>query len=269
MVLVLVLGDLHIPTRAAALPAKFKRLLVPGKMQRAILTGNAGSKEMFEYVKSLAETTAVMGDWEDPAITVDGNPLPLSTTLQVGSVRIGVVHGHTVIPWGDRLALSAVARELDCDLLISGHTHAFEAFEAEGRFFLNPGSATGAFCSFRPLVRVPVVSDTPADKESPVQSGKTVEVNSGDSNRGDAETPDVRESEAEDGLSSTNDAADAAAATATESKAEPSRRTHKLVSDIIPCFALLDIQGHAVVVYVYKLIDGDVKVEKLNFTKKT
>ena len=36
-------------------------------------------------------------------------------------------------------------RQLDCDILITGHTHKFNAYEAEGKLFVNPGSATGAF----------------------------------------------------------------------------------------------------------------------------
>lgn len=34
---------------------------------------------------------------------------------------------------------------MDVDILLWGGTHRFEAFEMEGRFFVNPGSATGAF----------------------------------------------------------------------------------------------------------------------------
>jgi hypothetical protein len=40
MVLVLALGDLHVPHRAPDLPAKFKSMLVPGKIQHIICTGN-------------------------------------------------------------------------------------------------------------------------------------------------------------------------------------------------------------------------------------
>ena len=40
MVLVLALGDLHISHRAPDLPAKFKSMLVPGKIQHIICTGN-------------------------------------------------------------------------------------------------------------------------------------------------------------------------------------------------------------------------------------
>jgi hypothetical protein len=42
--LVLVLGDLHIPHRASALPAKFRKLLVPGRIQHILCTGNLCTK---------------------------------------------------------------------------------------------------------------------------------------------------------------------------------------------------------------------------------
>lgn len=34
--LVLIVGDFHIPHRAAGIPEKFQRMLVPGKMQRKL-----------------------------------------------------------------------------------------------------------------------------------------------------------------------------------------------------------------------------------------
>ncbi|RUP49733.1 VPS29 protein [Jimgerdemannia flammicorona] len=34
---------------------------------------------------------------------------------------------------------------MDVDMLLTGHTHWFEAFENEGKFFINPGNATGAY----------------------------------------------------------------------------------------------------------------------------
>lgn len=36
-------------------------------------------------------------------------------------------------------------RKLDVDILITGHTHKFEAYKYEDKFFINPGSATGAY----------------------------------------------------------------------------------------------------------------------------
>ena len=44
MVLVLVIGDMHIPHRQAELPKKFKALLQPGKIQHVLCTGNVVDK---------------------------------------------------------------------------------------------------------------------------------------------------------------------------------------------------------------------------------
>ena len=44
MVLVLCLGDLHIPARAADLPPKFKELLMPGKIHHILCAGNLNTK---------------------------------------------------------------------------------------------------------------------------------------------------------------------------------------------------------------------------------
>lgn len=38
--LVLVIGDMHIPQRAAEIPAAFRKILVPGKMTAVLCTGN-------------------------------------------------------------------------------------------------------------------------------------------------------------------------------------------------------------------------------------
>lgn len=43
----LAIGDLHIPHRAPDLPAKFKSMLVPGKIQHIICTGNLCIKVKF------------------------------------------------------------------------------------------------------------------------------------------------------------------------------------------------------------------------------
>ena len=40
MVLVLCIGDVHVPHRVTDLPAKFKNLLVPGKIHHILSTGN-------------------------------------------------------------------------------------------------------------------------------------------------------------------------------------------------------------------------------------
>ncbi len=156
-----------------------------------ILTGNIGNKENLDFLRTVCpDVYAVRGDLDDFLEIPASKVIEDVNVLTFGSFRIGVIHGHQVIPKGDPQALSSVARRLNADVLISGCTHKFEAFEYFGRFFVNPGSATGA-----PL-------------------------------------PD------------------------------------EFASEITPSFVLMDVQTTLIVMYVYHLIDGDVRVEKLEFAKK-
>ncbi|KAG6883117.1 hypothetical protein C0993_007767, partial [Termitomyces sp. T159_Od127] len=160
MVLVLVIGDLHIPHRTHDLPAKFKKLLVPGKIQQILCTGNVCDKETYEYLKTISpDVHIVKGDYDE------------------------------CIPTGDIDSLSSIARQMDVDVLVSGHTHTFQAVEVDNKFFVNPGSATGAW--------------TGAHNGDPT-----------------------------------------------------------------PSFALMDIQGPVIVTYVYQLIEGEVRVEKIEWRKE-
>ena len=138
--LVLVLGDLHIPHRSASLPAKFKKLLVPGRIQHILCTGNLCTKDSFDYLKTLAnDVHIVRGDFDE------NTSWPEQKVVTVGQFKIGICHGHQLVPWDDSDALATVNRQLDCDILITGHTHKFEAYEHENRFYVNPGSITGAY----------------------------------------------------------------------------------------------------------------------------
>lgn len=65
--------------------------------------------------------------------------------VQVGEFKVGLAHGHEVVPWGDEESLAALQRKLDVDILITGHTHENRVHEYEGRWFINPGSITGAY----------------------------------------------------------------------------------------------------------------------------
>ena len=71
--------------------------------------------------------------------------LPETKTVQIGNFKIGLIHGHQVVPWGDLESLSAVQRELDCDILVSGQTHKNQISTYDGKYFINPGSATGCY----------------------------------------------------------------------------------------------------------------------------
>ncbi|TGZ85232.1 retrograde transporter [Ascodesmis nigricans] len=192
--LILAIGDFHIPDRAPDIPAKFRKLLAPGKIGQILCLGNLTDKETYEFLRGVApDIQIVKGDFD-----VEAPNLPLSKVVTHGGLRIGFTHGHTIIPQGDSDSLLIEARRLDCDVLLWGGTHRFEAYELEGKFFVNPGSATGA-----------MNSGWWADDEEPV-----------------------------------------------------------------PSFVLMDVQGTALVVYVYQLRPGEdgekhVSVEKITYRKDT
>jgi vacuolar protein sorting-associated protein 29 len=76
---------------------------------------------------------------------VEATSLPLTQVVTHGSVRIGFLEGFTLVS-DEPDVLLAEANRLDVDVLCwSGGTHRFECFEYMDKFFVNPGSATGAF----------------------------------------------------------------------------------------------------------------------------
>ncbi|CAD0024037.1 unnamed protein product [Aureobasidium pullulans] len=158
--LVLCLGDLFIPDRANDIPAKFKKLLTPGKIGQILCLGNLTSPSVYTFLRNLApDLQLVKGDFDislstpappNPnaayAAPTDQVPVPtaLSKVVTHGGLRIGFTHGHTIVPPGDPDSLLIAARQMDVDVLCWGGTCKFEAYEMEGKFFVNPGSATGA-----------------------------------------------------------------------------------------------------------------------------
>ncbi|WJZ87687.1 hypothetical protein VitviT2T_007052 [Vitis vinifera] len=78
----------------------------------------------------------------------------LLVPLSLRQFKLGLRHGHRVIPWGDLDSLAMLQRQLDVDILVTGHTHRFTAYKHEGGVVINPGSATGAFGSITMLILV-------------------------------------------------------------------------------------------------------------------
>ncbi|KAL6341574.1 hypothetical protein AAG906_032694 [Vitis piasezkii] len=152
-------------------------MLVPGKIQHIICSGNLCIKEVHDYLKTLCPDMHITrGEYDEET------RYPETKTLTIGQFKLGLRHGHRVIPWGDLDSLAMLQRQLDVDILVTGHTHRFTAYKHEGGVVINPGSATGAFSS--------------------------------------------------------------------------------ITYDVNPSFVLMDIDGLRVVIYVYELIDGEVKVDQ-------
>lgn len=174
--LILVIGDLHIPDRALDIPpkvprqrrarthaplhktpplssplrieqdskltatAQFKKLLAPGKISQSLCLGNLTDKPTYEYLRSISPDLKIVKGRFD----VEATSLPLTQVVAHGGLRIGFLEGFTLVSSEPDLLL-AEANKLDVDVLCWGGTHKFECFEYMDKFFVNPGSATGAF----------------------------------------------------------------------------------------------------------------------------
>ena len=140
--LVLVVGDMFVPQRAPDIDPQFKAILIPNKLQHVLSLGNIGSQESYDWLRSLSnDFHGVKGDY-------DTGDMPEKKLVTIGEFKIGMIHGHQVLPLGDVESLSGIARELDCDIFISGNTHQIGVQVLDNKLFINPGSISGAFSNF-------------------------------------------------------------------------------------------------------------------------
>ena len=143
--LVLVVGDMFVPDRCSDIPEQFKNILIPNKIQYVLSLGNNGSRESYDWLRSLSNNFhGVKGDNDE------ASNLPEVKTVQIGDFKIGLIHGHQVVPCGDAEALANVQRQLNCDILLSSHTHTNSVSIYDGKYFINPGSISGAYSPFNP-----------------------------------------------------------------------------------------------------------------------
>ncbi|KEG12991.1 vacuolar sorting protein [Trypanosoma grayi] len=149
MVLVLVVGDLHVPQRAAAVPEAFTHMFTPGRINMVLITGNVGCREMYDYFRTIApDVYCAKGEFD----SWSHNNFKETHVIEVEELKIGLIHGHQIVPCGDKDSLAIVQRKLDVDVLVSGATHHCKTFEFDGHLFINPGSITGAFTPVQPDV---------------------------------------------------------------------------------------------------------------------
>ena len=70
-----------------------------------------------------------------------GLDLPRSIVLEACDKKIGVIHGE-IYPSGDTQQLYYLAKELEVDILVSGHSHIPQIEQIKDVLLLNPGSPT-------------------------------------------------------------------------------------------------------------------------------
>ena len=150
MPLVLVIGDLNIPYKAIDIPPQFKKLLVPGKIQQILCTGNVNYKNsvIMDYLRSVCAEQVMVSGPADLHFNNEnfgegtGSTITSSKIVQIGSFRIGIINGYQLVPANNVNVMSIHARSNALDIMITGNTGRFECFEVDNCIYLNPGSMT-------------------------------------------------------------------------------------------------------------------------------
>lgn len=127
------ISDTHIPDRARVLPQNV--LDAFANVDLILHAGDLTSLKAIEELEDLAPVMAVQGNM-DRARGID---LPKARVIEAEELRIGLVHGE-VYPRADTQQLLYLAKELDADILVSGHSHQPKIEQTEGILLLNPGS---------------------------------------------------------------------------------------------------------------------------------
>lgn len=154
--LVLVTGDLHIPSRVQDVPEEIKKLFQQksNKFTHVLCTGNI-SKESHEWLKSLSANPSNFYCVRGENFYNLEEKYEEIKTVKIGDFAISIINGYQIVPWDDITSLSAVQKQTGCDILISGYTHQPKVMINEGKYYINPGSLTGAYS---PLINDPASS---------------------------------------------------------------------------------------------------------------
>jgi len=129
------ISDTHIPDRVDKIPVTVKETFK--NVDLIIHAGDFTSIRAKRELEKIAPVLAVQGNM-DRANNLD---LPKSIKKNIDGIEIGVKHGE-VYPKGDTQQLYYIAKELDVEVLISGHTHQAFIEKIDDVLLLNPGSPT-------------------------------------------------------------------------------------------------------------------------------
>ena len=127
------ISDTHIPDRARLLPQNIFEAFE--SVDLILHAGDLTSIEIIDELEKIAPVMAVQGNMD----RVNGVDLPKARVIEAEGLKIGVVHGE-VYPRGDTQQLVYLAKELNADILVSGHSHQPKIEKKDGILLLNPGS---------------------------------------------------------------------------------------------------------------------------------
>ena len=129
------ISDTHIPDRMRELPEKVFEAFKDVEM--ILHAGDVTSQEVIEKLEEIAPVTAIQGNTD----RIVGLNLPKTAVVEAEELKIGVIHGE-VYPRADTQQLHYLAKQLDVDILVSGHSHQPKVEKVEDVLLINPGSPT-------------------------------------------------------------------------------------------------------------------------------
>lgn len=150
-----VISDTHIPTRSVEIPKKVFEVFK--NVDLILHAGDIESVSVLKELEEIAPIKAVNGNCD---FNLSFNEYEIIT---VENIKIGLTHG-TVYPKGDEQQLYYKAKELNVDILISGHTHQAMIKQVKDVLLLNPGSPTQPRLS-DPTVMLLEIKDSKVDAQ--------------------------------------------------------------------------------------------------------
>ena len=110
------ISDTHIPDRAKEIPQKvfdaFK------DVDLILHAGDLTSLKVIDELEKIAPVIAIQGNMD----RISGIDLPIAKVVEVEDLKIGIAHGE-VYPRADTQQLVYLAKELNVDILVTGHSH--------------------------------------------------------------------------------------------------------------------------------------------------
>lgn len=151
------ISDTHIPDRTNKIPATVMETFK--NVDLIMHAGDLTSIGVKEELEKIAPVLAVQGNM-DRAHDLD---LPVSLKTEIDGITIGIKHGE-VYPKGDTQQLYYIAKELEVEVLVSGHTHKAAIEQRNDVLLLNPGSPTAPRLT-DPTVMLVTIEDGKIDVE--------------------------------------------------------------------------------------------------------
>lgn len=99
--------------------------------------------DLYLFAGDLTDQPTLIPQWRAVAGNNDeylGIKLPPMATVEAGSHRILLIHGHQFPASQRNRRLAALAKKFGCDIVVFGHSHVPEISEEDGVLLLNPGS---------------------------------------------------------------------------------------------------------------------------------